>query len=152
MSDDRPKKGVRLMGVTVTLNVSHKVAFWMRQEWPRDTAKCAALAFGTTRNTTKAWLAGVRPDGTFFDMMVARWGKPFIAHVYAPFDWAQQLALDVELETALASLEEIRDRLRSRNEPTQNVGGEVLPMANEPAAETRSSVARADHKIDRSAS
>lgn len=137
----------------LSLDVGRTVAAYLRQEWPRDTAKYAARAFDTTQNTTKGWLAGVRPAGAFFDMMVARWGLEFLAKVYSPFDWARQAALDVELETALASLEEIKERMRERhNGISQKSGGQVLPMADRSVAQAHEDVASADHKIDRSAS
>jgi hypothetical protein len=150
MDDNRPETGE--MTAAITYGIGQRVAFWLRKEWPRDTVKQAARELDVSTDTVKGWLQGKPPQNRHFHQMVVRWQQTFLAFVYQPhFDWTEQARLDVELETALASLEEIRDRLRSRTNDPKSVG-EIRAVENGAAAEPRPRVAPAHRKTDRAAS
>lgn len=59
-------------------------ARWLRLVWPRNTEKEAARTLSVDARTARGWLEGNRPNGSHFDAMVALWGEPFTAFVYAP--------------------------------------------------------------------
>jgi hypothetical protein len=145
--------GNKRMTAAIAFGVGQRTAQWLRAQWPHDTAKNAARALQTEPRTVKTWLAGKPPSNEFFHVMAAKWGKAFIAFIYAPqFDWAEQARLEVEIETMAQSLEEIRAELRRRNGTTQNMAGDVRAMADRPAAQAKRVVESQNRKMDRSAS
>lgn len=68
----------------MTAEIGSRVGFWMRQEWPRDTAKLAARAFGASERTAEKWIAGAMPSNLHMTAMMKRWGARFVAFVYEP--------------------------------------------------------------------
>jgi hypothetical protein len=105
----------------IALGVGQRTAAWLRQKYPDAKAKRIARDFGVAKITAKGWLKGNRPSNDHWDLMVARWKKEFLAFVYSPtFDWAENLRLEVEIETIQARLDVVSEKVKARNAADQN--------------------------------
>lgn len=92
----------------MTLEMGARVAAWVRQAYPRDTAKLLARDFGASPHTTKKWIGGCLPSNEHLAAMGRRWGKRFLAFVYEPVvgPW-RHYAMDEELEALKTRIAEI---------------------------------------------
>jgi hypothetical protein len=133
----------------VALAVGQRTAAWLRQQYPNAHAKRIARDFNVDERTAKSWLAGKPPSTDYWHSCVARWGKGFVAFVYAPyFDWAEQARLEVEIETIQSRLDELREKVRPQNGPSSTNAGDPLPASREQTGEARHNLAAQSRKID----
>jgi hypothetical protein len=91
--------------------IAARITTWLRQTWPRHTAKQAAAALGVSVETARGWLAGQMPANRHMVALTARFGAAFIAHVYAPFPWARDYDLIARLEELSHGLAALRAAL-----------------------------------------
>ncbi|MBX3490871.1 hypothetical protein [Parvibaculum sp.] len=112
----------------VTAEIGSRVGFWMRQEWPRDTAKLAARAFDASERTAEKWLAGALPSNAHMVAMMSRWGHRFVAFVYEPVVGTslRPYALAQELKEMQGQLEALERKIANAamDEPLRPVADE----------------------------
>lgn len=127
-------KGNEKMHDGMTLEMGSRVAEWMRQAYPRDTAKLAARDFGASPHTVKTWLAGALPSNKHLAMMGRRWGKRFLAFVYEPVvgPW-RHYAMDEELQMLRSRIAAIEREFL--HDPIGAPAGAVVgAISNDPVA------------------
>lgn len=78
------------MGTTLPLEneimdaMAATVGAWMRDVYPRNTAKLAARALGTSHHTTIKILKGKLPENRLLVKMILLWGKDFSDRLLEP--------------------------------------------------------------------
>jgi len=99
--------------------VGGRIAHWLRQRFPGDTAKNAARAFGCSPRTVEGWLAGNLPLNRHLIMMIAAWGQRFVAFIFEPATGTSMAAyqLDQEFHELKARMQALEGAL---NAATQN--------------------------------
>ncbi|MGE0718527.1 MAG: hypothetical protein AB7P02_23975 [Alphaproteobacteria bacterium] len=118
--------------------VGLRVAEWLAQNFPGWSLKAIARELGASHHTVKRWCSGERPANDAFDAMVARWGKAFVDHVYAPVirPWrAESLAEEVaDIRRRLARMENVLHERDPLDRPRMDQGEAALaPVAGAPA-------------------
>src|SRR5690606_22103219 len=93
--------------------VGERVAWWLRKEWPTQTVQRAAEAFNASEGTVKGWLRGKVPANAGMMLMIARWGRAFVAHVYEPVNPEMaEMQLEARLDAFARMQAEMTDELR----------------------------------------
>lgn len=99
--------------------VGERVAAFLRQWRPQDTAKHAANTFDAAVVTAKGWVAGKRPSNEHMERMIQTFGRPFVAFVYQPI--CPDLAEDA-LAAEVAELSDRMDALKAKIEELRRNG------------------------------
>ena len=61
-----------------------RVAFWLRQAYPRNTVKEVARAVDSDERTVREWLEGKYPSGKHISRLSGLFGYRFVAFVFEP--------------------------------------------------------------------
>ena len=95
------------------IEMGRRISAWLRDAYPHDVAKMAALDFHCSPHTTRRWLEGALPENKHFAAMASRWGKRFVAFVMEPLvgPWATY-AMDLELDDMRRRLDALGAELK----------------------------------------
>lgn len=108
--------------------VGDRVATWLRNLFPINTAKEAARLLKCSPRTVEGWLKGQMPQNKHMLQMMQAWGKAFVAFAYEPAVGTQMAAyqLDTELQDLKARLKRLEGDLHAAD------FGEVRGLENAP--------------------
>lgn len=105
-----PERGVNMTSQAIAAEMGQRVAYWLRQAYPRDGAKLAAQEFKASPHTTRRWLEGGLPESRHLQAMASKWGKRFVAFVYEPVvgPWGEY-GIEDDIAELRASVERLTD-------------------------------------------